>query len=380
MPLTQRLFVKFSPETQRRIVDFVARRGWLQRIPMFRMFTEFMAIFGADPADIDAAMGETKDLGDSFVAAWRRQAESAEEKATLAENGGDKANAATLFHRTAIYYQIADWACRDDAQCAVLSGRSLAAYDRYVAARGIDVLKVDLPVDTGTVKALYRKPDGGGPFPAVVFYQGNDMTKELTVKVEDVALAHGLAILNVDQSGFGESYFTGSRMRSLADVTQCAKACVDFLQNRPEIGGERVGVFGLSFGGIVAILAAGTEPRFHALASLGAPYHLSRVIREVAHMQIERAYKWSGASTTEELFALIDGMRIEDTVAAVKVPAMVMHGDRDEIVDPDHAVDLANRLGGPVDFLLVPGGNHMCTNVLEDELIPQTLGWLAETL
>ncbi|WP_405742121.1 alpha/beta fold hydrolase [Streptomyces sp. NBC_01525] len=106
--------------------------------------------------------------------------------------------------------------------------------------------------------------------PAVLLAHGFGGSKnEVRPQAERLA-RDGYAVLTWSARGFGDS--TGhiglnDPDREVADVSRL----VDWLANRPEVrldkaGDPRVGIAGASYGGAVALLAAGHDPRIDALA------------------------------------------------------------------------------------------------------------------
>ena len=49
--------------------------------------------------------------------------------------------------------------------------------------------------------------------------------------------------------------------------------------------------------------------------------------------------------------------------ARVQCPALLVHGERDTLVPPSEVARLARELGGPVDMVLYPEGDHVCHNI-----------------
>ncbi len=113
-------------------------------------------------------------------------------------------------------------------------------------------------------------PDGDGPHPAAVFVQGfGDWTRgERLFRVHAERLAgKGLAILIYDKRGCGES--TGDwRRASLAELAEDALGGLRLLRQHPRIDPERLGLFGTSQGGAIALIAASRSADVKFLATL----------------------------------------------------------------------------------------------------------------
>lgn len=97
-------------------------------------------------------------------------------------------------------------------------------------------------------------------------YSGN----RLAVMSHAVALARGgFGVLMFDLRAHGHSEGSGTFARSKSLVSD-AQAAVTFLQRRPDIDPERIGVFGVSIGGTMALQSAASITAIRAVMSDGA--------------------------------------------------------------------------------------------------------------
>ncbi|MFH8405065.1 alpha/beta fold hydrolase [Streptomyces sp. NPDC018019] len=140
-------------------------------------------------------------------------------------------------------------------------GEGEAAGDSTAPAAGQDEVRIDTSFFTA---------GGTGPRPAVLLGHGFGGSKE-SVRAQAEQLARdGYAVLTWSARGFGKS--TGKiglndPDREVADV----RRLIDWLATRPEVrldgkGDPRVGVAGGSYGGAIALLAAGYDKRVDAIA------------------------------------------------------------------------------------------------------------------
>ena len=117
---------------------------------------------------------------------------------------------------------------------------------------------------------------GGKPAPALVFFDGFDITKEIQYfkGVPDL-VARGIGCLIVDGPGNGESV----RFRNLPLIAETEKygtAAYEYLAGRKEIDPRRIGVMAISLGGYYAPRAASLEPRYAACIAWGAQWVVPR--------------------------------------------------------------------------------------------------------
>ena len=135
---------------------------------------------------------------------------------------------------------------------------------------------VEVPYGDKSMPALFVHPApevaGDKPAPALVFFDGFDITKEIQYfkGVPDL-VARGIACLIVDGPGNGESV----RFRDLPLIAETEKygtAAYDYLAGRKEVDPKRIGVMAISLGGYYAPRAASLEPRYAACIAWGAQW------------------------------------------------------------------------------------------------------------
>jgi alpha-beta hydrolase superfamily lysophospholipase len=111
------------------------------------------------------------------------------------------------------------------------------------------------------IAADLHLPLGEGPHPAVVLCTGFGGVKDLILP--DIAnrfAAKGLAALRFDHRGFGRS--TGTKWRLIpTEQVEDIRSAVTWLSEHPLISADRLGLYGTSFGGANAIVAAALDDR-----------------------------------------------------------------------------------------------------------------------
>ncbi len=115
-----------------------------------------------------------------------------------------------------------------------------------------------------------RRPQGAGPFPALILAHGFGGSKESVATTAEQYAAAGYLVLAYTARGFGSS---GGRIHlddpdyEIAD----GRALVDLLAARPDVLKDgtdpRVGVAGGSYGGALALMLAGTDPRIDGVVA-----------------------------------------------------------------------------------------------------------------
>jgi uncharacterized protein len=116
-----------------------------------------------------------------------------------------------------------------------------------------------------TLSGTLTLPPGPGPHPAIAWVHGSGRTTRAYLPdLQALLLHHGVAVLAYDKRGIGQSggsYPGESPYPSTIDtLARDAEAAVRFLDSRPEIDHERVGLAGHSQAGWIIPLAASREP------------------------------------------------------------------------------------------------------------------------
>lgn len=143
-------------------------------------------------------------------------------------------------------------------------------------------------------------PDGVPPYPAVVLITGSGpQTRDEDVAgfpvfgvIADHLAQEGIVVLRLDDRGVGGS--SGDLRESTSDhFAGDALSAVRFLEQRPEVDSDRIGLLGHSEGGIVAPLAAARSEDVSFLVLLAPPAVSGE---EILLLQSELIMRAGGAS------------------------------------------------------------------------------------
>jgi dienelactone hydrolase len=312
---------------------------------------------------------------------WTRMGDKIEARGREAERKGHRHTAASCFRRASRYYQTGERFIHPR------SPRSMEVYaksvqlfkDAATVIRQPRIEPVEVPYDGASLPALLVHPDpaaaGGKPAPAMVFFDGFDVTKELQYGygVPDLA-ARGVGCLIVDGPGNGESV----RFRNLpliAETERYATAAYEYLASRREFDAKRIGVMALSLGGYYAPRAAALEPRFACCVAWGAQwdYHAiwAKRLEQLASGQVlslsvpPEHLQWVlGVSSNAAALKKLEGFRLDGIVQKMTCPFLLLHGAGDEQIPLSLAEKCFAAVGSKRKTLRVfereEGGFHHC--------------------
>ncbi len=207
--------------------------------------------------------------------------------------------------------------------------------------------------DGSRMHALFM-PTQGERRATMLYLHGN--AENLTSHAHAVSWlpAQGYAVLALDYRGFGRS-------EGDADVDTIHEDAEDALAWLVAKGAQNTGpliVFGQSIGASVAIRLVASSPQRQHVAALIADSAFSsyrRIAREkLGALWLTWPLQWPLSLLISDRYAAID------VVAGISpIPLLLIHGERDFIVDPGHSQRLYAAAGEPKTLWLIPGGAHI---------------------
>jgi fermentation-respiration switch protein FrsA (DUF1100 family) len=189
---------------------------------------------------------------------------------------------------------------------------------------------------------------------SILFLHGN--AENISTHIASVAWlpAQGFDVLLFDYRGYGRS--EGSP--SLAGLQLDVEAALTTLLARPAIDPDRIIVFGQSLGASLAITALAASPRrlqVRALVIEGAFTSYRELAREkLAGFWLTWLLQVPLGLTIDDRYRPIDAI-----AGLAPLPLLIVHGEADRVVPPDHALALYEAARPPKTLWLVPGAGHI---------------------
>jgi pimeloyl-ACP methyl ester carboxylesterase len=129
------------------------------------------------------------------------------------------------------------------------------------------------------IAATFRMPQNGSAFPAVLLCQGLSGVRNLVMPTVANALADaGIASLRFDYVGHGDSSGDRGWIDPFARVAD-ARYVLSYLIGMQEVDPHRVGVYGHSYGGPVALHVAAADPEVRAAVTVSGPGNGQAMLR-----------------------------------------------------------------------------------------------------
>lgn len=318
---------------------------------------------------------------DAWFNEWVAMGDKIEARGRTAEKEGHKLTAASCYMRATRYYQTGERFIHPRSQRSMdVYAKSVKAFrDAAAIIHRPRIELVEIPYEGTTLPALLVHPDpevaGNRPAPAMVFFDGFDVTKELQYGygVPDLA-TRGIGCLIVDGPGNGESV----RFRNLpliAETERYATPVYEYLAGRREFDPKRIGVMALSLGGYYAPRAASLEPRYAACVAWGAQWDYHEIWRKrfedldsgkILSLSVPPEHlAWVlGVPDRASAMKKLEGFRLDGIVQKMKCPFLMLHGAGDEQISLSLAEKCFAAVGSKQKTLKVfsreEGGFHHC--------------------
>ena len=270
---------------------------------------------------------------------------------------------------------------------------------------------------------LYRPDDlgDGETRAAVLLCHGYTGVKDLYLPDNAAALvAEGYVALTFDYKGWGESEGPKSHLNPHGRVAD-AQAALSFLALQPEVNADRIGVYGISYGGATVVWLAAVDERVKCTVSVVGVGHGRRWMRSVRRpdewfdllersaIDRERRLRTGESTYVERNTVLLpDRQSLELATAARRnnpgavgalpldyvdetlafnpewvvdkiAPRAVLFitSDQDRLVPPEESIHLYERAGEPRKLVILKGYGHyeVYTEPAFSEVMRETIAW-----
>lgn len=238
-----------------------------------------------------------------------------------------------------------------------------------------DVRYITYPARDGHQIAAYLTvPNGVPPFPLVVLPHGGPFVRETVLYDEwgQLLANNGYLVLQPQyrgslgyglefyQSAFKDGGQGGHKMQDDKD-----DGAAHLIEEGLTTEGN-IAMFGWSYGGYAALVAASRTPQAYQCVIAGAA--VSDPEMQVNYYR----YRLRGAQKAEQLAMWDDSVSPIEEVDKINVPLLLIHGDVDQRVPVEHAEKYLKRLeqaGKPHQWVLLEGADHFGGTLFYDHKI-----------
>lgn len=206
-------------------------------------------------------------------------------------------------------------------------------------------------------------------------------TKEILIASRTARrlLQYGIGSLRLDFTGIGQSEGDFS-MTNLDTQVEDFVSAADWL--RQHVAAPNI-LIGHSFGGLVALNACHSIPESRACVTIATPESPAHVL-EIIGEDKTREIMQGGATSIEvnrQPYVLrrqfadhARQFRLHDTMQRLRVPVLIMHSPRDEMVPMRHAHVIFETARHPKSLLAIEDADHMVSERPAAEFVASAIG------
>ncbi|GAA4815114.1 peptidase S9 [Marinicella pacifica] len=217
--------------------------------------------------------------------------------------------------------------------------------------------------DGKTIPAYITIPNGEAPFPTIVMPHGGPFVQEVVGydKWAQLLASRGYLVLQPQyrgSKGYGLEFYKSAFIKG----GQGGKAMQDdkddgvkYLIEEGLSDKDRVAMFGWSYGGYAALIAASRTPQLYQCVVAGAA-----VTDNMLQVNFYRD-QMRGAGKIEQENMWMDSLSPIKEVDKVNIPVLLIHGSVDQRVPPRHAKDyleVIEKAGKPYKYVELEGADH----------------------
>ena len=210
------------------------------------------------------------------------------------------------------------------------------------------------------IKGILLKPAGKGPFPAVVVNHGGGGSARafglpngiILAKAGYVAIACDYTHSIYKRAKVDPANTTPNTVWNNAENRRRALACIEILQSLPEVDQRKIAMYGNSMGAMLTIVMCQETDKIKAAAI-------------------------TAGGVGGGVRAPVEG------VARIKIPFMILHGEQDALVPPEHPrtlKELLDKQGTVAELKMFPGVGHDLVRVKSDEVFALITAFFAKQL
>lgn len=325
--------------------------------------------------------------GASWVAEWEGLAERVERQAKAALAQGHAVTARDAYFRAASYYRMADF---------FLPGTDVRKKTFFLSANRCflegarqyrpPIERIEVPSGGESYAGYFchAKNPRASRVPGVIMLGGADsLAEELFFFGGNQVTERGMALLLIDTPGRGSSLrLKGIKTRP--DYEKPVGAVIDYLQRRPEVDPERIGLAGVSMGGYYAPRVAAFDRRVKALALNCGCYDIVEDLFDY-YPPLRGQLRWLvGAENDAEARAAYKAFTLAGVAKQITCPILISHGADDAIMRPEGARRLHEEAQSREKVLKIwsgeEGGAVHCNYDNWSVSFPFMYDWLADRL
>lgn len=236
--------------------------------------------------------------------------------------------------------------------------------------------------DRYQIATVIHQPMGKAPYPAVIILPGFTDGKDEPhyISLAETLCDAGYLVARFDPTGIGESEGTVAEDYRISSYLNCLDTVLFHLKHAEHIDEKRIGLWGSSLGGMLAVVFAAEYSYIKAVAAVSPPAFVgSSGFFKEAIPNWEKTGKLVMENGTKGTIEVPDSFLRESrkysaltSAKSLKQPFLTVVGAADTVVSPEDSKQIFDAVSGEKKYLEIPEMTHeyadqpeMVTQVIE---------------
>jgi dipeptidyl aminopeptidase/acylaminoacyl peptidase len=231
--------------------------------------------------------------------------------------------------------------------------------------------KVSFENEGKRISGILHLPGTKNP-PCVIASHGllSSKNSEKYIALGEGISKEGMAMLRFDFRGIGESE-GGAQDNTISKKIVDLSSAVDFVRSYPGLE-DRIGLVGSSLGGFLSLIKASTDKEIKAIVIWATPLRMGNLKSKERNEDTPLP--------PEAFFEDLPKHRLLPLLPEVS-NCLVIHGEKDELVPVDQALEIFGNLNVPKEIHIIGGADHRLTDPLHrHRAIELTVDWFKKYL
>lgn len=320
---------------------------------------------------------------DSYSKENTRTAMELEELAIREEKEGHLETAFTLYHRAVLFYYDAGWGIfdSDNEELVWLNNKINQCTNKFIKYGPYPMERVEIPFRGKSLSAILHLTLSRKKAPTIMLIPGMDDHKQRVVNPRNnLYVQRGMNCLALDGPGTGESLIRKIWVDA-ENYAEAGSAAIDFLEKRPEVDRDKIGLYGHSMGSYWAPLIASKDSRIKALATAMSCYYDKHHIFNEESPNFRLRFMWMAGTLNDEDFdKMVPAMTLEEREKQIKCPTIIFHGEHDHLTNTRETYSYFDRLGSEIKELRIYENQGHAIGTFRDLWYMKVADWLRDRL
>lgn len=331
--------------------------------------------------DIVVALGNmpvNHHFWENWFKGWYFQATTYETKAMNAIQANHVVTARENLIRAAVCYHWSEFMLFDDKSLKMQARQKVTdCFEKAMPLLGMKINKLHIPFSDLRLPGYFIAPDDQGVYPCVILINGLDSAKEIELfAFAKQFLSRNISVFIFD--GPGQGLLMGSHPLPI-EFEPVIEACINSIKSLKQVDFTKLGLFGVSFGGYLALRAASAfQKDIKACINLSGGFDVVNFDAISSRIQRDFAFVFQQQNVEQMAKFAKTHLTLKD-LPSPNCPILCIHGGYDTIFTLESCQKILAWAGNQSILKFYPNENHVCQNYFH-EYVPFMCDWMAEKL